>query len=160
MKKTSYIIVLIVVTIAVSCQKETQPLSDSADEAAKQNAIVAAGKWRVTYFVESGKEMTSDFSTYHFKFENDGSAAVESTGIGVLYFGMWNLVKAKHNQAYTSNYHTVETISNKMLIALPGNFHMDEISGNWEITRLIDSEMWLRSETSSNAKEIHLVIIK
>ena len=45
--------------------------------------------------------MTSDFSTYHFKFESDGSATVQSTGIGVLYFGMWNLVKAIHNESHS-----------------------------------------------------------
>ncbi len=160
MKKTSYITFLIAVTIAVSCQKETQPMTNSLENLAKQNAILAAGAWRVSYFYESGKDLTSDFSTYLLKFESDGSAAVHSTGIGVLYFGMWNLMKTTHNQAYTSGNHTVESVNNKMLITLPGNFHMDEMSGNWEITRLTDSEIWLRVETQSNWKEIHLAIVE
>jgi hypothetical protein len=72
---------------------------------------------------------------------------------------MWNLVKAIHKKAYTSGNQTVESVNNKMLVTLPGNYHMDEMSANWEITRLTDSELWLRVETHSNCKEIHLAIV-
>ncbi len=158
MKNTPCITLLIVVTISVSCQKETQHISDSPEDLVKQNAVVAAGTWKVSYFSESGKDLTSDFSTYLFKFESDGSAAVHSTGIGVLYFGMWNLLKVINNHEFTSDKHTVESVNNMMLITLPGNFHMDEMSGNWGITRLTDSELWLTAESQNFTKEIHFTI--
>jgi hypothetical protein len=157
MKKASGITLFIVVTMAVCCQKDSQPKPDSAEDLVNQNALIAKSTWKVSCYVESGKEMTSDFSTYLFKFVSDGSVAVHSAGIDVLCFGMWNLVKAMHNQSYSFGESRGETMINKMLITLPGNDHVAEVCENWEITRLADSEIWPTAVSSNYSKAIHFI---
>jgi hypothetical protein len=157
MKKASGITLFIVVTMAVCCQKDSQPKPDSAEDLVNQNALIAESTGRVSCYVESGKEMTSDFSMYLFKFDSDGSAALHSSGIGVLYFGMWNLVKAMHNQSYSLGESRAETMNNKMLITLSGNVHVAEVCENWEITRLADSEILLTTVYRNSSKAIHFI---
>ena len=158
MKKSLYYFVLLVSAIASSCSKDTQPILSSLTNEYVQKAIVASGTWKVTYFIDGGKDLTSDFDTYLFQFENDGSAAVNSSGIGILYSGMWNVLKGINPLPESISYHRGELYNNSLRINVHGNYHMDGISGLWKIGKLTLSEIWLTIGDSNSGKEIHLVM--
>lgn len=158
MRRTPFIIFYIVVSSTVSCKKDTQRDSGSFEIQGNQKEMIASGTWKVSSFIDNGTDLTSDFNTYQFQFENDGSAVANSSGIGVLYFGVWNLAKAcigNHNDAGKLSGET----SNKLQIKLHGNYHMDEISDKWEIIKLTSTEIWLKAESRNSIKKIHLTLI-
>jgi hypothetical protein len=154
MKKSLLSLFTIVAIIAVSCKKDVQTVSSPTGTADSQKVVVASSTWRVTYFIEKGIDQTSDFSTYLFQFNSDGSAVANSTGIGILYYGSWNLMQGSHSGYDDSGNHSIGD-KNKLIISLSGNHHMDELSENWKISKITDSEMWLMDDNSTSAKEIH-----
>jgi len=154
MKKLSFLLLAIVFSIAVSCKKDAASNSTSNSVIESQKAIVASNTWKVTSFIENGVDQTSDFATYLLQFNNDGSAVATSTGIGILYYGSWNLMKGSHSEYDDSGNH-LSGDSNILGITLTGHYHMDEISEDWKIVKLTDTETWLLDDNKTSSKEIH-----
>jgi hypothetical protein len=154
MKKFPFLLLTIVAILAVSCKKESQPVSTPAPTADNQKVVVASSAWKVSSFIEKGIDQTSDFSTYLFQFNSDGSAVANSTGIGILYYGSWSLMQGSHSGYDDSGNHSSGD-ENKLIISLSGNHHMDEISEDWKIIKLTSSEMWLMDDNATSPKEIH-----
>jgi hypothetical protein len=154
MKILSFLLLTIVAIIAVSCKKDAQQVSSSNTTADTQKAVVVSNAWKVSFFIEKGVDQTSDFSTYIFQFNSDGSAVANSSGIGILYYGSWSLKQAS-NSGYDDSGNHSSGDENKLIISLSGNHHMDEISEDWKIIKLTSSEMWLMDDNTTSPKEIH-----
>jgi hypothetical protein len=159
MKKLSISIISVVVLLEISCKKDTQPDFGSFATTGDQKAMVASGTWKVTYFNDMNTDLTSDYSTYLFQFVNDGSAVASSNGIGVLYFGSWDITQEMHAKKLSSGILNSADDNNVLQIKLNGNFHMDEMSGNWKIEKLSKTELWLKAGSFGSMKEIHFAII-
>jgi hypothetical protein len=158
MKNLPVILLTIIVTTAVSCKKESQPVANTGVTADSQKVIVASNSWKVSSFIEKGINQTPDFSTYIFQFNSDGSALANSTGIGILYYGTWSVLPSSHSLPDDSGNHSGVNDSNRMIIALSGNYHMDEISEDWKIIKLTALEMWLTDDNPAAPKEIHFIM--
>jgi len=155
MRKLPFFLLTIAAILAVSCKKESQSVSTSAPTADTQKVVVASSTWKVTSFIEKGIDHTSDFSTYLFQFNSDGSSVANSAGIGILYYGSWSLMQG-NNSGYDNSGNHSSGDSNKLIISLSGNHHMDEISEGWKIVKLSDTEMWLIDDNITSPKEVHL----
>jgi hypothetical protein len=159
MRKITFILFSVVVSLSVSCKKDIQLVTVLPENTDNQKEIIASGAWKVTYFNDNGTDLTSDFNTYLFQFESDGSAVTSSSGIGILYFGVWNIMEVSHcKKGRTGNLQGVSENIN-LLITLNGSYHMDEMSGKWLIAKLTTSEIWLKEGNRNSMKEIHLVLI-
>jgi hypothetical protein len=158
MKNLPVILLTIIVTTAVSCKKEMQPVTNPSVSTDSQKVIIASNAWKVSSFIENGVNQSPDFSTYIFQFNSDGSAVANSTGIGILYYGRWSMLQSSHSLPDDSGNHTGMNDSNKLIIALSGNYHMDEISESWRIIKLTASEMWLTDDNPASPKEIHFIM--
>jgi len=156
MKKSPFIMMMIASVAAISCKKDQQPVSAAADTSQTQKVAVASDAWKVSYFADKGIDQTTDYSTYLFQFNSDGSAVANSTGIGILYYGSWSLVKGNHSSYDDSGNH-IGGNENKLLITFSGNHHMDEISEDWKIIKLTDTEMWLKDDNAISAKTIRFI---
>jgi hypothetical protein len=154
MKKLPFFLLTIAAILAVSCKKESQPVSTHTQTADTQKVVVASSTWKVTSFIEKAIDQTSDFSTYLFQFNSDGSAVANSAGIGILYYGSWSLIQGNHSGYDDSGNHSSGD-NNKLVISLSGNHHMDEISEDWKIVKLSDTEMWLMDDNTTSPKEVH-----
>lgn len=155
MKKSLFLLLTIVAILAVSCTKDAEPVSSADTTIDSQKVLVASSAWKVSFFTERGVDQTSDFSTYLFQFNSDGTTVANSTGIGILYYGSWSLMQGSHTKPDDSGNHSSGTEDNKMIITLTGNHHMDEISEDWKIVKLTDTEMWLMDDNTTSPKEIH-----
>lgn len=154
MKNLSFLLLAIIFTQVISCKKDAASNSTSKNVIESQKEIVATNTWKVTSFVENGVDQTSDFATYLLQFNSDGSAVATSTGIGILYNGSWSLIKGSHSEYDDSGNH-MNGDSNILTILLTGHYHMDEISEDWKIVKLTDTEIWLLDDNKTSSKEIH-----
>jgi len=158
MKKLSFLLLSIVATLTVSCRKDAEAISTSTTISESQKVIVASSAWKVSSFIEKGIDQTSDFGTYLFQLNSDRSAVATSTGIGILYYGSWSLMQGSHSDYDDSGNHSSGDY-NKLMITLTGNHHMDEISEDWKIMKLSETEMWLMDDNTTSPKEVHLTKI-
>jgi hypothetical protein len=156
MKKVSFLILILFATLLISCKKDAQPTPDSAAIIASQKTIVTSSSWKVAFFSENGSDHTSDFSTMLFTFSSDGSAAAINNADNTTLHGSWNLVQGDHTTPDDSGNHS-GTEENKFIMNLSGNNLVTEISEDWTIVKLTDTEMWLADDNATSPKEIHFV---
>jgi len=153
MKKLSFLSLTIVAILAISCKKEAQPAS--AQVIAAQKAIVVSNTWKISLFTENGTDMTSMFTALVFHFDNNGSRVADSTGI--IFLGDWDVKTGSQSQTDDSGNHSTGEDNNKFSLALTGNAQMNEISDDWTIIKITDTEIWLRDDNLASPKEIHFV---
>ncbi len=72
--KTVFFTFYIALFSLLSCSDDKEDDSPSGDERAKQTieTNIQDGTWKVTRFVDSGNDETSDFDGYNFTFGSDG----------------------------------------------------------------------------------------
>jgi len=103
-----------------------------------------SGNWTVTYYLDSGKDETSDFNGYSFSFNTDGTLqAVMSSG---TFSGTWRIGDSSSDD---------DSSSNKLVIMITGNKAMDDLQDDWLIVKLNDNEIWLRDDNVSSNEELH-----
>lgn len=70
--KTLVLLPLLLATLfIISCSKSET--SDPAADLTANNNMVSSGEWKVTQYLDSGKDETSDFSQLNVVFNTDGS---------------------------------------------------------------------------------------
>jgi len=84
----------IFITVSFSLGSCTNDNPASLTPTVVQNNV-QTGDWRITYFVDSGKDETSHFSGYTFTFANSGT--LTSTNGSVTYSGTWSITDSNSN---------------------------------------------------------------
>ncbi len=119
-----------------SCTKDA--LSDiTLGEAEK----MAAGSWRVTYYVDDSDGVSNDFDGYTFEINDDGSV---TAAIGALsHSGSWAVKNSDDDPDH----------SKEIEFMISGDDQMDKLDGSWYITDLTETTMQLIDDTPG--EEIH-----
>lgn len=132
MKKMLFYSLLLGITISVtSCDR-----SDNIDS--NTNQIVTSGSWRITLFIDSGNNETSDFAGYTFTFNTGGNLAAMKNGNTVN--GTWS----------------VSASSNKFNIDLgpktAANQPLGELTEDWKILSSSATEIKLTDDNASSSE--------
>lgn len=143
--KTSVLFTLMVLFFA-SCSKNESTSDPIADLQIKNN-IVVESQWSISQLLDSGKDETSDYDGYKFKFNNDGTLVATSTG--VTYNGTWVLVQGKTTPDDSGNLSDDDKLS-KFTINISGNKYMDNLSHKWLVDKITSTEIWLRDDNPSS----------
>jgi hypothetical protein len=133
---------LITMTISlVSCSKsnDDNPSSNSNNKTGQ-----VSGNWTVTYYLDSGKDETSDYSGYSFSF-NSGDVLQALNGSNT-FTGTWTIGNSSSDD---------DSSSNKLVINITGNKEMDHLQDDWLIVKLTDTEIWLRDDNLNSGEELH-----
>jgi|WetSurMetagenome_2_1015567.scaffolds.fasta_scaffold152910_2 hypothetical protein len=152
MKKFAYLFLAVVAVTATSCSKNMNSASPSSMTVEQQKSILIFSPWEVTKYRQKGKNHTTDFSGYTFQFNTDGTLMV--SGNGLMTTGTWTLNKETSNKHDDFLPHDSGADDNQMTLIVTGNAQMDEISEDWTIVRLSDTEMWLNDGNVFSGKEI------
>jgi len=120
--------VVIVLFLLVGCVKKKQ-------EDLVINAMVD-GQWKVTKFIKSATDVTSDFANYKFQFKTNFTVNAINNGI-VEKTGSWNADAT--TQTISSNF--ANAIN--PIVLLNGTWHITNNSWTWvEATQTINGESW------------------
>jgi hypothetical protein len=106
-----------------------------------QDNVEPIGVWKVTYYIDSGKDETSDFNGYTIDFQAGGKFIAKFSGRTET--GTWN----------------ENSSSKKLDIKISGEKKLDDISDDWLILEKTGTSMKLRDDNASSNEEIHLVKI-
>jgi hypothetical protein len=108
----------------------------SANLSPNTSQVITSGSWRVTLFMDSGNDETSEFSGYSFVFETNGTLAAIKNGI--TQNGTW----------------TIRESSNKLIIDLGPkdntNKPLGELTDDWKIISKSNTEINLTDDNASS----------
>jgi hypothetical protein len=141
MKTIAKIFLLAAVIGLAACSKsnDTTPVNPNITKTDK----VAGIGWTISYYSDSGKDETSDYSGYTFNFY---TADVLEAVLGfTTYTGTWSIGDRSSND---------DNSSNKLNISISGNKQMDHLQHSWLIVKLTDTEIWLKDDNASSGEEL------
>jgi heat shock protein HslJ len=141
------LILLPVVAIFLASCSQNDTSSDPIADLAVQNNMVVESQWTVNQFIDSGKDETSDFSGYTFKFNTDGTLI--SVSSGTTFEGTWVLIQGKTSPDDSGNLSDDDKL-NKLTINITGNKNMDHLSQKWLVDKITASEIWLRDDNPTS----------
>jgi hypothetical protein len=141
MKTTAKLFILALTISLVSCSKSNDNnVTPSNTDKTQQ----VSGNWTVTYYLDSGKDETSDFSGYSFAF-NTPDVLLASSGSN-SFTGTWRIGDSSSDD---------DSSSNKLVIMISGNKAMDDLSHDWLIEKITATEIWLKDDNVSSNEAIH-----
>lgn len=142
--KTTTKLILIALTISlISCSKSND---DNPSSSGTNKTDQVSGTWTISYYLDSGKDETSDYSGYTFAF--NASDVLQASGSPGSFTGSWRIGSSSSND---------DSSSNRLVISITGNKAMDNLQDDWLIIKLTDNEIWLRDDNVSSNEEIHFV---
>lgn len=121
-----------------SCSNSSDNSADLTSTLVQNN--VQAGDWRITSYIDSGKDETSHFSGYFFSFGSNGTISV--TNSSVTYAGTWSVTDS------SSNDDTPGVMDFTILFSLGNNF--DDLSEDWQIVSQTSSKIELKHVSGGN----------
>ncbi|MUP45614.1 hypothetical protein E0K83_07620 [Gramella sp. BOM4] len=79
MKRLKFLLVLVCLSILVSCDKDNDDLDKPVLEARELNKIIMEGEWRVSEYEIDGIDETARFEDYLFLFETSNNLSANSS---------------------------------------------------------------------------------
>lgn len=134
--------ILLTMLISVSAIFTLASCSNSSDDNSgiQQTVVqnnVQSGDWRITSFIDSGKDETIHFNGYTFSFENNGT--LSSTNGSVNYTGSWSVTSSNSNDDSPDSDLDFNIVFNL-------NNQFEDISEDWQIV----------SQSSTRIELIHI----
>ena len=130
--------------------------SNSSDDSADLQQVVIeetlqSGEWKITSFIDSGKDETVHFSGYTFQFGQNGSL-ISSNG-SITYSGSWDITDNNSNDDSPDS-------DIDFNILFTGNNHFEDLSEDWHIVSQTSTQIVLIHVSGGNGGTDHLTFEK
>lgn len=143
--KTLLLIPALAILIA-SCSNSDTTSDPVADLTTKTNMVVQSD-WSITQYTDSGKDETSDYSGYRFKFNTDGTFVAVSAM--ATFNGTWSLTQGSNSPDDSGNNPGDDNLS-RLTITISGNKLMEDLSHKWLTDKITATEIWLRDDNAAS----------
>jgi len=108
--------------VLLSCSSDNSVIGDNSVEIRQISDVAKSGTWRITNYIDSGKNETNDYAGYNFTFGDNG-VLTASNGSNTIT-GTWSVTN--DNSSSSSN-----GIDFNISLSSPPNF--EELSDEWDI---------------------------
>jgi len=138
------IILFFAVLFFKSCSKDdnnTSDIIDSSDIPAIRSALMD-GEWRITYYFDTDKDETSDYSGYTFTFQDNGTLG--ATDGNTALSGAWSITDSDNSDDDNSS----SDIDFNIVFSSPDIF--EELSDDWDIKKYSNSSIELVDVSGGN----------
>lgn len=113
-------------------------------------AIVKSGTWKITYYFDTDKEETSNFSGYNFTFANNG--VLTATNGTLTQTGTWSITDSN------SNDDSISDLDFNIGFSSPATFA--ELTDDWEIIEKTATVIKLKDVSGGNGGIDYLTFTK
>lgn len=146
MKTTFKFIVALAITAFTfgACKNKTTVQTE-----VKNNAT--AGTWKITKYVDSGKDETADFTRYTFTFANDGTVTASDTK-GFVVNGSWSITDNNSKDDTKDDLHFV--------ISFPTTNNFDKLNDDWSFISQSSTKIELTDVSGGNGGTDYLTFEK
>ena len=149
------IIVLCCVSLlsfACSSDDDNATPNNSAEIAQIQDQIMD-GTWRVTNFIDSGQDETSDFSGYNFTFSSNDN--LSATNGSTTETGNWSVTNSSSSSSSNS-----DDIDFNINFNVPDTNDFDDLNDDWDIVSHTDTKIVLIDISGGNGGTDNLTFEK
>jgi len=141
MKATITTLVLLSLVTLMSCSKKSDDNLNAGGTVNKTEQV--SGEWNVSSYFDSGKDETSNYSGYTFTFNIDGTLTASSSSTS--YTGTWRIGDKSSDD---------DNSSNRFIVSITGNKQMVDLSNDWLIVTITDSQMSFKDDNSSSMEQM------
>lgn len=138
MKTIATIFALALMVAFSSCSKKNDNNVNPSDNGSKSQMVT--GQWLVSYYFDSGKDETGNYNGYTFVLDDNGT--LTATNGSSSFTGKWWIGSAGSDD---------DNSSNRFNIQISGNKAMEDITDDWRIVSLSDSNIQLEDDSNSGA---------
>ena len=143
-----------VVLLAASCDSNDDPAITATDvNAAELQSTAQDGQWRITYYFDSDKEETSDYSGYVFTFGADGTVTASNGTLEVT--GTWSVTDSDSSDDSPDDSSDVDF---NLFFTTPADF--EELSDDWDIMEYSASRIRLIDVSGGDGSTDYLTFEK
>lgn len=133
---------LAVIFLFKSCSKDDNSEENiSTIDITTVKSTVASGDWRITYFFDTDKDETSNFTGYVFTFNSDGTLGASDGNTSIS--GAWSITDSDSSDDDSS-----DDIDFNIFFTTPDNF--EELSEDWEILKYTNTKIELIHVSGGN----------
>lgn len=127
----------------------------STDNTAEMNQIrsqVTDGTWRITNFIDSGQDETSDFSGYNFTFSSNGD--LSATNGTTTENGNWSVTSSSSSSSSSSD------IDFNINFNVPDTHDFDDLNDDWDVVSHTSTRIVLIDVSGGNGGTDNLTFEK
>jgi hypothetical protein len=135
----------LLILVVVACK------DDNSSDVNQTKVIntVTSGTWRITYYYDTDKEETTNYTGYNFTF---GSGPITATNGTNTYTGTWSITDTN------SNDDTMDDLHFNISFASPAAFA--DLSDDWDILEVTDTKIKLVDVRGGNGGTDYLTFEK
>lgn len=119
--------------------------NNNSQQIAQIEDNVQTGTWRVSNFIDSGENETSDFSGYDFTFNMDGSL-VASNGINT-FTGTWSITDDSNSN---DDSNSDDDIDFNIFFPVPDSNDFEDLNDDWDIVSATSTRIELIDISGGN----------
>ena len=156
--KTSFLntsLMAITLSLMLSCSSDSEdsPQEISAAQIVEIEANVESGNWRISSYIDSGKDETSDFAGYVFTFNSDGS--ITATNGVTEISGTWSVTRDDDDDDDDRS-----DVDFNIFFQVPESSDFDELNEDWDIVSASATRIELIDVSGGNGGTDNLVFVK
>lgn len=144
------IVLLLVTVFFLSCSSDDSN-SNGTNSISSVTSIVASGTWKITYYFDTDKEETSNFSGYNFTFGSNG--VLTATNGTLTQTGTWSVTDSNSNDD-----NSLSDLDFNIAFASPATFN--ELTDDWEIIERTSTVIKLKDVSGGNGGTDYLTFTK
>ena len=151
--KFSTILSLCAIALFIACSSDDDNgSSNNSSEITQIRNQVIDGSWRITSFIDSGQDETSDFNGYNFTFSSNGN--LNATNMTNTETGNWS-VSNNSNSSSSSN-----DIDFNINFNVPDTHDFHDLNDDWDIVSYTSTTIVLIDVSGGNGGTDNLTFEK
>ncbi|WKK67027.1 hypothetical protein [Lutimonas zeaxanthinifaciens] len=155
MEKRFYFSFLVIICFnlifsACSNSDDDGDVNDNSEQITQVENTVESGTWRITNFIDSGENETSDFTGYNFSFNSDGSL-VATNGTDTLT-GTWSVTDDSSGSD--------DDIDFNIFFPVPDTNDFEDLNDDWDIISYTSTRIELIDISGGNGGTDNLTFEK
>ena len=157
MKITSILtIIMYVVTVASCSGDDNNDDNNQNDASANQTTEIAqTGTWRITQFIDSGEDETSDFNGFVFTFNSDGTVIANRDELSVS--GTWSVNDSSNSSDDDGSSNDVDF---NLFFDVPETNDFEDLNDDWDLVSATNSRIELIDVSGGNGGTDNLIFEK
>lgn len=122
--------------MSTTCEDDDAPI-DNSSEIAEIIATAQTDTWRITNYVDSGENETSDYAGYDFTFEANGT--LTATNGTITKTGTWSVTDDSSSSSSND-----DDIDFNIFFQVPDTDDFEDLNDDWDIVSYTSNQIVLR----------------
>jgi hypothetical protein len=148
--KSMFIVAVALITVA--CSKDESNTTDNANNTNSAQQVTTlmteTGSWKITYFWDTDKDETNNFTGYVFNFNEDGTLVAVKGSTSVA--GTWSVVDDSSNSSNDDDGDSTDDDDFNIFFSVPTTSDFDDLIDDWDIISVSATKIELTDVSGGN----------